>query len=121
MVSTCRWASRPMPSRYIEIIVTRTTETTIETLRRRPLPISPSRKPRRIRSPASAKLQPGGQRLSRSGAHNDQFVGVGALGLGAVEVVGVSDLRLVAGLGHGDRVEGVQRRAGVPAGHDDLA
>src|SRR6476661_6328210 len=115
MVSTWRWASRPIPSRYIEIIVTRTTETTIETLRRRPLPISPSRKPMRIRSPASAKLQPGGPRLSRRAAHNDQVVGVGAVGLGTVEAASVGDLRLVAGLGHGDRVEGVKRRARVPA------
>src|SRR6476619_4039119 len=121
MVSTCRWASRPIPSRYIEIIVTRTTETTIETLRRRPLPISPSKKPMRIRSPAPAELEPGGPGLSRSGAHNNQFFGVGAVGLGAVEAVGRGGLRVVAGLGYGSRVDGVQRRPRVPAGHDDLA
>src|SRR6476469_6168258 len=43
MVSTCRWPMRPSPRRYIEIIVTMTTETAIDRLRRRPLAISPRR------------------------------------------------------------------------------
>src|SRR3954451_24905222 len=105
MVSTCRWASRPMPSRYIEIIVTRTTETTIERLRRRPLPISPRRKPRRIRSPAPAELEPGRPRF-RGRPDHDELVRVRTAG-GAP--------------GRRHRVEVLQGRAGVPPRHHDFA
>src|SRR5215218_6311208 len=94
-----------MPSRYIEIIVTRTTETTIERLRRRPLPISPRRKPRRIRSPAAAELEPGGARF-RGGPHHDELVGVRTAG-------GAPERR--------HRVQVLQGRVGVPPGHHDLA
>src|SRR6478672_4325926 len=57
MVSTCRWPIRPRPRRYIEIIVTMTTETAIERLRRRPLPTSPRRNWNRMSCLAPSRAQ----------------------------------------------------------------
>src|SRR6476620_9285198 len=48
---------RPRPRRYIEIIVTMTTETAIERLRRRPLPTSPRRNWNRMSCLAPSRAQ----------------------------------------------------------------
>src|SRR3954471_1364993 len=122
MESTCRGPISARPSRYIGIILTITTQTAIERLRRRPLPISPRRNWNRMsclapsraqrslvwtllwrrKSPApgrgSAAARPMGPRLVRvatDGPHAVRLVPVGAVGRGVGVVVAVGHLRHV--------------------------